>query len=71
LRNGVLVISDADSKAAVYVDVTLRELADFVFGKGRRRRAAKRWPSWIVGWIEAGCCRQRRPPRRCSMRKAT
>lgn len=30
----MIVISDADSKAAVYVDLTRRELADFVFGKG-------------------------------------
>jgi len=30
----VLVITDADSKAAVHVDVTRRELADFVLGKG-------------------------------------
>jgi alkyl sulfatase BDS1-like metallo-beta-lactamase superfamily hydrolase len=34
LRNGVLVITDADSKAAEHVDVTRRELADFVLGKG-------------------------------------
>jgi len=34
LRNGVLVISDADSKATVHVDVTRRELAEFVLGKG-------------------------------------
>jgi len=33
LRNGVLVISDADSKASVHVDVTRRELAEFVLGK--------------------------------------
>ena len=36
-------------------------------GEGRRTR----WPSWIACWIEAGCCRRRRPSRRCSMRKAT
>jgi alkyl sulfatase BDS1-like metallo-beta-lactamase superfamily hydrolase len=34
LRNSVLVISDADSKAAKHVDVTRTELADFVLGKG-------------------------------------
>jgi len=34
LRNSVLVITDADSKAAAHVDVTRRELADFVVGKG-------------------------------------
>ncbi len=34
LRNSVLVISDAESKAAAHVDVTRRELADFVLGKG-------------------------------------
>jgi alkyl sulfatase BDS1-like metallo-beta-lactamase superfamily hydrolase len=34
LRNSVLVISDADSKAAKHVDVTRSELADFVVGKG-------------------------------------
>ena len=34
LRNSVLVITDADSKAAAHVDVTRRELADFVLGKG-------------------------------------
>ena len=34
LRNSVLVISDADSKAAKHVDVTRSELADFVLGKG-------------------------------------
>lgn len=33
LRNGVLVISDAVSKASVHVDLTRRELADFVLGK--------------------------------------
>lgn len=33
LRNGVLVISDADSKAAAHVDVTLRELAEFGLGQ--------------------------------------
>jgi alkyl sulfatase BDS1-like metallo-beta-lactamase superfamily hydrolase len=33
LRNGVLVISDADSKASMHVDVTRRELAEFVLGK--------------------------------------
>ena len=34
LRNSVLVITGADSKAAVHVDLTRRELADFVLGKG-------------------------------------
>jgi len=34
LRNGVLVISDADSRASVHVDLTRRELAAFVLGKG-------------------------------------
>jgi alkyl sulfatase BDS1-like metallo-beta-lactamase superfamily hydrolase len=34
LRNGVLVISAADSKAAKHVAVTRTELADFVLGKG-------------------------------------
>jgi alkyl sulfatase BDS1-like metallo-beta-lactamase superfamily hydrolase len=34
LRNSVLVITTADSKAATHVDVTRRELADFVLGKG-------------------------------------
>jgi alkyl sulfatase BDS1-like metallo-beta-lactamase superfamily hydrolase len=34
LRNSVLVISEADSKAAVHIDLTRRELADFVLGKG-------------------------------------
>jgi alkyl sulfatase BDS1-like metallo-beta-lactamase superfamily hydrolase len=34
LRNSVLVISDADSKAAKHIDVTRTELADFVLGKG-------------------------------------
>ncbi len=33
LSNGVLVINDADSKAAVHVDVTRRALADCVLGK--------------------------------------
>jgi len=33
LRNSVLVITDAGSKAAVHVDLTRRELADFVLGK--------------------------------------
>ena len=33
LRNSVLVISDADSKAPVHVDATRRELAEFVRGK--------------------------------------
>ena len=34
LRNSVLVITAADAKAAAHVDVTRRELADFVLGKG-------------------------------------
>lgn len=34
LRNSVLVISDADSKADTHVDITRSELADFVLGKG-------------------------------------
>ena len=33
LRNSVLVITDADSKAPVHMDLTRRELADFVLGK--------------------------------------
>lgn len=33
LRNSVLVVTDADSKAAVHVDLSRRELADFVLGK--------------------------------------
>ena len=33
LRNSVLVITDADSKTAKHVDLTRRELADFVLGK--------------------------------------
>ena len=33
LRNGVLVITEAGAKAAPHVDVTRRELADFVLGK--------------------------------------
>jgi hypothetical protein len=33
LRNSVLVISDAGAKAPVHVDVTRRELAEFVRGK--------------------------------------
>jgi len=33
LRNSLLVISDADSKAPVHVDSTRRELAEFVLGK--------------------------------------
>jgi len=35
LRNSVLVISDADAKAPMHVDVTRRELAEFVRGKGQ------------------------------------
>jgi alkyl sulfatase BDS1-like metallo-beta-lactamase superfamily hydrolase len=34
LRNSVLVITDADSKADRHVDVTRSDLADFVLGKG-------------------------------------
>ena len=34
LRNGVLVISEVGAKGAPHVDVTRRELADFVLGKG-------------------------------------
>jgi alkyl sulfatase BDS1-like metallo-beta-lactamase superfamily hydrolase len=34
LRNSVLVITTADSKAATHLHVTRRELADFVLGKG-------------------------------------
>jgi alkyl sulfatase BDS1-like metallo-beta-lactamase superfamily hydrolase len=34
LRNSVLVITDADSKADTHIDVTRSELADFVLGKG-------------------------------------
>jgi alkyl sulfatase BDS1-like metallo-beta-lactamase superfamily hydrolase len=34
LRNSVLVITDADSKADKHVDVTRSDLADFVLGKG-------------------------------------
>ena len=33
LRNGVLVITDAGAKGPVHVDVSRRELADFVLGK--------------------------------------
>jgi hypothetical protein len=33
LSNGVLVISGADSKAATHVDVSQRELAEFVLGQ--------------------------------------
>ena len=33
LRNGVLVIYEADSKGPMHVDVTRRELAEFVLGK--------------------------------------
>lgn len=33
LRNSVLVVTDADAKAAVHVDLSRRELADFVLGK--------------------------------------
>jgi len=34
LRNGVLVISEAGAKGAAHVEVSRRELADFVLGKG-------------------------------------
>lgn len=34
LRNSVLIITDANSKATMHVDLTRRELADFVLGKG-------------------------------------
>jgi len=34
LRNSVLVISDTEAKAPAHVDMTRRELADFVLGKG-------------------------------------
>ncbi|MCC6778736.1 MAG: MBL fold metallo-hydrolase [Hyphomicrobiales bacterium] len=39
LRNSVLVISNASSKAPVHVDVTRRDLAEFVRGKGRPSRS--------------------------------
>jgi len=39
LRNSVLVITTADSKAAAHVDVTRSELADFVLGRGAASRA--------------------------------
>ena len=39
LRNSVLVITAADSKAATHFDVTRSELADFVLGKGVSARA--------------------------------
>ncbi len=38
LRNGVLVISPVASRGARHVDVTRRELADFVLGKGAPAR---------------------------------
>jgi hypothetical protein len=34
LRNSVLVITNADSKGALHVELTRSELADFVLGKG-------------------------------------
>jgi alkyl sulfatase BDS1-like metallo-beta-lactamase superfamily hydrolase len=39
LRNGVLVISEADAKGAAHVVVTRRELADFVLGKRLPKKA--------------------------------
>lgn len=40
LRNSVLVISEAEVKASVHVDMTRQELAEFVRGKGAPARGA-------------------------------
>ena len=53
LRNSVLVISDADAKAPMHVDVTRRELAEFVRGKGQPTKGAVRWPSSTRCWTAA------------------
>jgi hypothetical protein len=39
LRNGVLVISEVGAKGAAHVEVSRRELADFVLGKRSPRKA--------------------------------
>ena len=56
LRNGVLVITEAGAKGAAHVEVSRRELADFVLGRRSPRGRATRWPSSIALSIAATSC---------------